>query len=81
VPAVARAVPGAAGGWLTDLGADAAAARAIQRSAAAAHASQAEAMPMVGRHLSSLGSGERLRWLVADRRAGQSQALGKVSVL
>lgn len=81
VPAMARAVPGAAGGWLTDLGADAAGARAIQRSAAAAHASQAEAMPAVSRHLSSLGSGERLRWLAGGPRAAGYPALGRVSVI
>lgn len=81
VPAVARAVPGAGGGWLTDLGSDTADARATQRSAAAAHASQAEAMPAVERHIRSLASGERLRWLAAGRRAAGSQARGNVSVL
>lgn len=79
VPAVAGAVPGAGGGWLTDLGAEAASARAIQRAAAAAHRSQAEAMPAVRRHISSLGRGERLRWLVAGSNR-DAQALGRVSV-
>jgi N-acetylglucosamine malate deacetylase 2 len=81
VPAVARAVPGAGGGWLTDLGAHTADARAIQRSAAEAHASQAAAIPTVNRHLSSLGSGERLHCLVAGRRTGESQARERVSVI
>lgn len=79
VPAVAGAVPGAGGGWLTDLGAEAAGARAIQLAAAAAHHSQAEAMPAVRRHISSLGRGERLRWLVAGGNR-YPQALGRVSV-
>lgn len=64
VPAVVRAAPGAHGGWLIDLGAEATAARAIQRSAAAAHASQSEALPEVQRHLDLLGASERVRWLV-----------------
>lgn len=76
VAVVAAAVPAAAGGWLADLGPRAANARAIQLRSAAEHESQAEALPAVRRHLRSLGSGERLRWLVtghmpaALRRAG-----------
>jgi LmbE family N-acetylglucosaminyl deacetylase len=81
VPALARGVPGACGGWLTELGADSAKARAIQRSAAAAHASQAEAMPAVRRHLNSLRSSERLRWLVPRGPIREPQALGRVSVI
>ena len=45
VPVVARAEPGARGTWMIDLGADAATARAIQKSAAAAHQSQSDALP------------------------------------
>jgi LmbE family N-acetylglucosaminyl deacetylase len=74
VPAVVRAAPGAHGGWLIDLGAEATAARAIQRSAAAAHASQSEALPGVRRHLDLLDTSERVRWLVlpdpAQRHSG-----------
>ena len=80
VPAVAGAVPATGGGWLTDLGAGAPGARAVQRAAAAAHESQVEAMPAVRRHLSSLGRGERLRWLVAGRGRG-GHTLGRVSVI
>jgi hypothetical protein len=45
------------------LGADTETARAIQKSAAAAHASQSEALPALIRRLDLLGSGETLRWL------------------
>lgn len=64
VPAVARTIPGARGARLVGLGADPVAARAVQRSAAAAHASQSEALPEVERRLGLLGSREALRWLV-----------------
>ncbi len=64
VPAVARAMPAACGARLVDLGTDPAAARAVQRSAAAAHASQSEALPEVERRLGRLGGRESLRWLV-----------------
>ena len=67
VPTVARAAPGARGGWLIDLGTGAAAARATQRSAAAAHASQSAVRPEVERSLDVLGGRERLRWLVPAR--------------
>ena len=39
LPVLARSLPGARGGWVIELGTDAAAARAIQRCAAGAHAS------------------------------------------
>jgi len=58
---VARTVAGARGAWMIDLGADAETARAIQRSAAAAHASQSAALP---RLLPRLAGPDRLRWLV-----------------
>jgi len=64
VPTMARAAPGARGGWLIDLGTNTAAARAIQRSAVAAHASQSEVLPEVERSLDVPGGRERLRWLV-----------------
>src|SRR5262249_41019326 len=64
VPAVARTVPAAQGAWVIDLGAEAAAARAIQRSAAAAHASQSAALPQLKCRLDSLDGREHLRWLV-----------------
>ena len=74
LPVLARSLPGARGGWVTELGADAAAARAIQRCAAGAHASQSAAGPQVLRHLDLLGGREQLRWLVPpapDSRAAE----------
>jgi len=50
---------------MVDLGADAETARAIQKSAAAAHTSQLEALPEVISLLDQLGSVEMLRWLVS----------------
>ncbi len=64
LPVAARTAQGARGGWLIDLGADAAAARAVQRSAVAAHASQSAALPRLHRRLDLLAGQERLRWLV-----------------
>ena len=64
LPVAARMAPGARGGWLADLGAEAAAARAVQRSAVAAHASQSAALPRLRRRLDLLDGRERLRWLV-----------------
>ena len=46
------------------LGADAATARAIQKSAAAAHQSQSQALPELIRRLDLLDGRESLRWLV-----------------
>src|SRR5262249_42879666 len=65
VPAAARTRPGMPGAWVLDLGADTEAARAIQKSAAAAHATQSEALPELIRRLERLGSAEALRWLVS----------------
>ena len=64
VPVVARAGPRAGGTWMIDLGTDAAAARAIQKSAAAAHQSQSQALPELIRRLDLLDDREALRWLV-----------------
>ncbi len=64
LPVLARTAPGARGGWVIELGTDAAAGRAIQRCAAGAHASQSAAGPQVRRHLDLLGTRERLRWLI-----------------
>ena len=64
LPVLARSLPGARGGWVVELGAEAAAARAIQRCAAGAHASQSAAGPQVLHHLDLLGGREQLRWLV-----------------
>jgi N-acetylglucosamine malate deacetylase 2 len=64
VPALARTVSAARGGWQVDLGAHAAQARAAQRSAVAAHASQSGGLADLTFRLGLLGSSEWLRWLV-----------------
>jgi LmbE family N-acetylglucosaminyl deacetylase len=64
LPVVASTTPGARDSWVIDLGAEAATARAIQRSAAAAHASQSDALPRLEHRLDLAGGREHLRWLV-----------------
>jgi N-acetylglucosamine malate deacetylase 2 len=73
VPAVARTVPAVSGAWVINLGAEAAAARAIQRSAATAHVSQSEALPQLKRRLDSLDGREHLRWLVPQDESTPSK--------
>ena len=68
VSVVASTRPGMRGTWTLDLGADTETARAIQKSAAAAHASQSEALPALIGRLDLLGSGETLRWLSLKQR-------------
>ena len=68
VPLAARTRPGVSGSWMLDLGAEAEAARAIQKSAVAAHATQAEALPETISRLDRLGHVETLRWLVSPAR-------------
>ena len=68
VPAAARSKPGVSGAWVLDLGADAEIARAIQKSALAAHVTQSEALPELVSRLDRLGSTEMLRWLVSPAR-------------
>jgi N-acetylglucosamine malate deacetylase 2 len=68
MPAVARTRAGVSGSWLLDLGTDAETARAIQKSAAAAHATQAEALPALISQLDELGPLESVRWLVSPAR-------------
>jgi len=71
VPALARTLSAARGGWHLDLGASAAQARAVQRSAAAAHASQSDAMADLTFRLRLLGRSEWLRWLVPPPGPGR----------
>lgn len=71
VPVVACTVADARGAWLINLGADAETARAIQRSATAAHASQSEALPLV---LARLAAQDYLRWLVPAKITGSCAA-------
>jgi len=68
VPLAARTRPGVSGAWTVDLGAEAEVARAIQKSAAAAHATQSEALPEMISRVDRLGSMETLRWLVSPAR-------------
>jgi N-acetylglucosamine malate deacetylase 2 len=68
VPALARMPRVGRSGWHVGLGADAAAARAVQRSALAAHASQAEAQPRTQRRMDRQDDREQMRWLVPPRR-------------
>ena len=67
LPVAARTRPAGHGAWVIDLGADAPVARAIQKAAAAAHASQAEALPQLVRRIDQLDGREPLRWLVSPR--------------
>jgi N-acetylglucosamine malate deacetylase 2 len=71
VPAVARTVSTVRGGWQVDLGGHAAEARAAQRSAVAAHASQSGALADLAFRLRLLGRSEWLRWLVQPSGALQ----------
>jgi LmbE family N-acetylglucosaminyl deacetylase len=68
LPLAGRTRPGVSGAWMLDLGADAELARAIQKSAAAAHATQAEALPELLSRVDQLDSVEALRWLVSPAR-------------
>ncbi len=68
VPLAARTRPGVSGAWMVDLGAEAEVARAIQKSAAAAHATQSEALPEMISRLDQLGRMETLRWLVSPAK-------------
>jgi N-acetylglucosamine malate deacetylase 2 len=64
LPVAARTMAGAVNSWLLDLGSTTTAVRAVQRSAAAAHASQSDGFDQVHERLNSLDAGEWLRWLV-----------------
>jgi LmbE family N-acetylglucosaminyl deacetylase len=68
LPVVARPVAGSDGAWTIDLGGEAATARAIQKAAAAAHASQSAALPELTDRLDRLDGREQLRWLIGPDR-------------
>jgi N-acetylglucosamine malate deacetylase 2 len=72
LPVVARTRPGIQDSWELDLGAETATARAVQRSAAAAHASQSQASTHVRRRLDLLGRREPLRWLIPPAESGRT---------
>ena len=63
VPVAARTIDGTQDSWLVELGDETAAARAVQRSAVRAHASQSEALGPMLAILDRLGSHEQLLWL------------------
>jgi LmbE family N-acetylglucosaminyl deacetylase len=67
VPALARMARATRSGWHVDLGPGAPAARAVQRSALAAHASQAGAWPGTQHRIDPQDDREQLRWLVPPR--------------
>ena len=69
VPVVARTVAVSLRTWAIDLGSAAGTARAIQKSAVAAHRSQSQALPGLIRRLDVAGRHELLRWLVRPRQA------------
>ena len=68
LPVLARCLQGGRSGWLADLGPHAAAARAAQRSAAAAHASQSDSLAGVQCRLGLLDGEERVRWMSLGHR-------------
>ena len=68
LPVAARTAPDADGAWRIDLDADAPVARAIQKAAVAAHASQSQALPGLARRLDLAGGQEYLGWLVPPHR-------------
>ena len=74
VPVLAHTTCGVPGAWMIDLGPDAAAARAIQQAAAAAHQSQSPALPQLMRRLNRLDGQEHLRWLARPDAIGRLRA-------
>lgn len=74
VPLAGRTSPGVAGAWTLDLGTDAETARAIQKAAVAAHATQADALPELITRLDRLDGVETLRWLVSPARVPAQRA-------
>ena len=65
LPVVALTRPASEDAWEINLGPGASVARAIQKAAAAAHTSQAAALPRLVHRLDLLDDREYLRWLVA----------------
>jgi len=79
VPVMACLGPDGRSPWVIDLGAEAPIARAIQKSAAAAHASQSEGLPELTRRIDLLGRREYLRWLESPVR-GSSRELHRAAI-
>lgn len=80
LPTVACTGPGVGGAWTVELGADAATARAIQKAAAAAHASQSQALPELMRRLELLDGREHLRWLISPYRQPERHPARRLSL-
>jgi N-acetylglucosamine malate deacetylase 2 len=74
VPVIGSTGPDARGAWTLDLGGDAEAARACQRSAMAAHDSQSDALPALIRRLDRLGPVEAVRWLQLPEQVATPRA-------
>ena len=74
VPVIGSTRPDARGAWTLDLGGDAEAARACQRSAAAAHDSQSDALPALIRRLDRHGPVEAVRWLQLPQQVSTPRA-------
>lgn len=68
VAVAGRTRPGVSGAWMVDLGSGAELARAAQKAAVAAHATQLEALPGLIGELDQLDATETLRWLVSPQR-------------
>jgi LmbE family N-acetylglucosaminyl deacetylase len=77
VPVVACTGPGGRGAWMIELGAEAATARAIQKSAVGAHVSQCQGLPELTRRIDLLDGREYLRWLVSPDRTPEHDRAGR----
>jgi N-acetylglucosamine malate deacetylase 2 len=77
VPVVACTGPGGRGAWMVELGTEAATARAIQKSAVAAHASQSQGLPELTRRIDLRDNREYLRWLVSPARTPDRHRAGR----
>jgi N-acetylglucosamine malate deacetylase 2 len=73
IPVVACSGPDGRGPWMIELGAEAGIARAIQKSAAAAHASQSQGLAELTRRIDLLDGREYLRWLESPLRASSRE--------
>lgn len=75
VPVAGRTRQGVSGAWQLDLRADADAARSLQRSAVAEHATQADVLPELLRRVDRLDSVEALRWLLSPARVPKQRVI------
>jgi N-acetylglucosamine malate deacetylase 2 len=78
VPVVACTGPGGRGAWVIELGAEAATARAIQKSAVAAHSSQSDGLPELTRRIDLRDDREYLRWLERPLRTPEHNRVGRL---